>query len=104
MREASWLGIRGRVVVEDLPAFAALLQNQGEGPACDQGITPMQLEASGRVRQIHGQGPRPDLLEGERVARLAGGEVGRLVAVGQLLPTELDVAARQIAGDGVPCG
>src|SRR5438067_8959540 len=96
MRDAS-LRIRRRVVVQNLPAISALLKDERERPARRHGVPAQQLEARGAEREIECERAHPYLLERQRVTRLAGGEVGRLVAIEQRLPAVHHVTGGDVA-------
>src|SRR5437762_13086967 len=93
MRDAS-LGIRRRVVVQNLPPISTLLEEERERSARGHRVTAPQREARRAKREVKREGAHAHLVECERVAELARREVGGLVPVVQLLPAILQVAAR----------
>src|SRR2546422_2257383 len=78
MRDAS-LGIRRRVVVQNLPPISTLLEEERERSARGHRVTPPQLEARSAKREVKREGAHAHLVERERVAELARREVGGLV-------------------------
>src|SRR5437660_7104959 len=96
---SSRLGVRGGVIVQNLPALAALLQQQRERPARSQRVAAVQREARRRKRQVGGQRAHVQLVERQRVAVFARSEVRRLVVIEQRLPAVLHVAAGDITGE-----
>src|SRR2546425_9638756 len=77
------------MVVQDVPAGPTLFQHQCERPARRDRVAAHQLEARGAEGEVGRQSPDAHFLERQRIARLPGREVGRLVAVEELLPAVL---------------
>src|SRR5439155_20861356 len=71
MRDGS-LGIRRRVVVQNLPPISTLLEEERERSARGHRVTPPQREARSAKREIEREGAHAHLVERERVAELAG--------------------------------
>src|SRR2546422_5265733 len=101
MRDAS-LGIRRRVVVQNLPPTAALLEEERERSARRHRLAAREPEAGGAEREVECERAHPHFGERERVAALTGREVRGLIVVVQRLPTVLHVPAGYIARDGIP--
>src|SRR5207249_10532888 len=95
MRDAS-LGIRRRVVVQNLPPISTLLEEERERSARGHRVTAPQREARGAKREVKREGAHAHLVECERVAELARREVGGLVPVVQLLPAILRSEERRV--------
>src|SRR5437762_5854813 len=89
------------MVVQDLPAVSAALQQQRKRTARRHRVAPQQLEARGRQSKVERQRSHVQLLEGERVTVLPRREVVRQVAIMERLPAVLHVAAAHVAGEGV---
>src|SRR2546430_5176694 len=81
--------------------MVAVLEHECERPARRHGIPAQQLEARGAEREIGCERAHPYLLERQRVTGLAGGEIGRLVAVEQLLPSVHHVTGGDVARERV---
>src|SRR5437667_2828815 len=101
MRDAS-LGIRRRVVVQNLPPVSALLEEERERSARRHRVAARKPEACRAEREIECEGTHPHLGERERVAALTGREVRGLIVVVQRLPTVLHVPVGHVAREGIP--
>src|SRR5438874_10309334 len=101
MRDAS-LGIRRRVIVQNLPPVSALLEEERERSARRHRVAARKPEACRAEREIEGEGAHPHLGERERVAALTGREVRGLIVVVQRLPTVLHVPTGHVAREGIP--
>src|SRR5438874_6838510 len=69
MRDAS-LGIRRRVVVQNLPPISTLLEEERERSARGHRVTAPQREARRAKREVKREGAHAHLVECERVAEL----------------------------------